>query len=645
MSILFAGRVYFFLKYINADRVSAASAMLRGVRFDLATAATVSGPFLFLLFFPLMHRLKRAARAILGLLLIWFVFLCIYNFIDIQYYDFSHRHLTFEVRNTWQDADAIVAIGLKKYGPEVIGLIFFLFLFSVFFFRKVLRQAGAQFLDDVPVGQVITADIVSLLLIAGISVVLIRGGLQMKPLGIRNAFTDERIELGMLSLNGIYTTSNTLYEDFLRRRRGTLRNEEDARYRGRLIMDERTALRLPEAGKEAFDPEYPLFRRFVKNGPGKGPYNVVIFIMESWSSKYTGALGPGISATPRFDELSRGGLLLTHCFANAQRSIEGMASVLGSMPVYKGLGLGEGDIFYQTRLRPIGGILRRHGYETIFMHGAMPGSMGFDTFARRFGIERVLTRDDFRGSRETDDGVWGIYDEYVFERAHEEFSKMKKPFFGVIYSLSSHTPYSIPSKGFEFFSAEVEHHEFLNSLRYSDYALGRFFDMARKSSYFDRTLFVIVADHAEGASTGGSLFEAYHIPCLFYAPGFLRPGTYSAVSSQLDIVPSVVDLLGLDDYFTAWGASVFGPHRSETSLLPNGDMFVWINGPRMLLADRSGPFSLFDMSKDPSLNLISDVQSRPLAEDMFIQMLSYLGASERLIFENRIMPSEGGLRK
>jgi len=627
-------RGYFFLKYGDAyagiDAAAILKAFAQGARFDLSTASIMSAPFFLALFFPGIALSRFLRRGILAALLAWYIVLLVYNFIDIQYFTYAQRHLTFELGNTWKDTDVILKIGLARYVPEFIGLIIFIAIFSFVFVWSLKGRKGSPLACKGSYAACVGLDAFVYFIVIALTVVFARGGVQMKPMSIKNAFASDRIELGALALNGIYSTFNTLYntgEDKNIELLNAIKFENKADVAGFIV--DRT--------KETSRPEYPLFRKYNYPENGGRKLNVVIFLMESWSAKFMGSLGGKVEAAPFFSTLSKEGMLLNNCFANAQRSYEGLTATLGSMPSWKGMSLDQGGLLYQTRLEPAVSALKRNGYETIFIHGARSGSLGFDSLARRFGFERHLSREDFGDLEGIDDGVWGVFDEYAFLRANDEFEKMQRPFFGVVYSLTSHTPYKVPSKEFEHFGPDVDHRDFLNSMRYSDYALAKFFERARNSKYFKDTLFVIVADHTEGVSTGDNIFNNYHIPCLFYGAG-IKPSVYEGVASQVDILPTVLDILNVNAPFTSWGKSILSDGERR-ALLPRGDMFVWVNGKYMLLTDLQKPLGLYDYRSEPATNRLKEVPAKEY-KPVMEEFQQYMKFSYDLILSNSVRPPQ-----
>ena len=97
-------------------------------------------------------------------------------------------------------------------------------------------------------------------------------------------------------------------------------------------------------------------------------------------------------------------------------------------------------------------------------------------------------------------------------------------------------------------------------MKYTDYAIGKFIKDASKKPWFKDTLFVIVADHSASAAGKTRLPVAvYHIPLIFYAPALLKPAVFAPVVSQIDIAPTLVEVLGKNGSAQFYGRSFFEP--------------------------------------------------------------------------------------
>lgn len=636
-----AARILFFYQYLpefnEAQPGEIARAFLVGIRFDLSTSVFVSSPFMFALLIPGVVWTRKALRFLLGGMLVWHLVLLFYIFIDVQYYAFAARHLTFEIKNTWQDVGVFVKIGLMDYFWPSMALLAFMALFALVF--TLMAKRLIKGIGDRPGGKrTLAVEVVGLVVFAGLCVFVARGGTQPKPLGINDAYFSEDLAVGALALNGIFTTLDNLNDmakgydslEYLKDL-GEFMPEDEAEVAGLIVAGDR----------EVSAPGFPLLRSYTYPPEEARRMNVVVFVMESWSAKYMGALGGKLSATPFFDSLAPDGLLMENCFANAQRSVEGLPAVLGSLPSWRGMVFGKGGLFYQSRLEPVPRALARDGYTTLFAHGAPADSMRFEGIVKRLGFETHMSMKDFPDYRQHHDGVWGVYDDHVMLSVEERLREMKEPFFTVVYSLSSHTPYAIPSEEFRVFGDDVNYADFLNSFRYADYSLGKFFEKARQSDYFEDTLFVITADHAEGRSTSGRLYEQYHIPCFFYAPGGqVPPGRMDSLAGQVDVMPTIMDMLRLPVTYTGWGRSMLAPGR-RALVLPQGDRFVYAEGDYLLYANIDRPIKMYNYRENTKRNLLQK-KRRHLWDDragqMHSSLMKYLRFSYALIKDNRVSP-------
>ncbi|MBA7687168.1 Phosphoglycerol transferase I [subsurface metagenome] len=206
-------------------------------------------------------------------------------------------------------------------------------------------------------------------------------------------------------------------------------------------------------------------------------------------------------------------------------------------------------------VRGLGTILKKEGYQTAFFHGGLNGTMGFDKFCQMVGIENYYGRNEFDNDTYYDGG-WGIFDEEFFQFTAEQVNAFEKPFFAVLFSLSSHDPYPMPGRySNTFFPGD---NKVLRSIAYTDYSLKKFFETVQEMDWYENTLFVICPDHISTLGEEESQFIQNRIPIVYYCSSdtILR-GTYSGVTQQLDIFPSILDYLGFSNSFVSFGKSIF----------------------------------------------------------------------------------------
>lgn len=308
-----------------------------------------------------------------------------------------------------------------------------------------------------------------------------------------------------------------------------------------------------EEEEEAFDPKRLPFKR--------APQNVVLISVESLSAKFLGSFGNTEGLTPRLDELAGQGLSFTRLYATGTRTVRGLeALTLGTPPI-------PGQAIVRRpnneHLATVGQVLRQHGFDTLFLYG---GYGYFDNMNAYFAGNdyRVIDRTDFPKKSIGFANVWGVADEYLFDNALAELDKSHqagKRFLAQIMTTSNHRPYTYPSDRIDIPSPGGRN----GAVKYTDYAIGHFIDEARKHPWFKDTVFIIVADHCASAAGKTKLpVNGYHIPLIFYAPDMLPPGQNSRVASQIDIPPTILDVLGLvgDDHF--YGESLFEQPKNGT---------------------------------------------------------------------------------
>ena len=302
-------------------------------------------------------------------------------------------------------------------------------------------------------------------------------------------------------------------------------------------------------GQFTDDGPNPLARR-IANVVKPAPLNVVLVVMESFTGRLTGCLGGKPALSPELDSLAHEGLLLEQCYATGERTIQGLEAAICSFPPLPGEGVVKRPQARQN-FATLAGVLRERGYATGFLYG---GQGIFDHMLGFFlgnGFDRFVEEKDFVAPRYK--SPWGVSDEDLFERADGEFRRYHKanqPFFATLLTVSLHSPWQFPAGKIKPLAAETavppgyELAE-LNNFLYADFCVGQFMRQARQAPYFDNTLFVFVGDH--GVHLRGNQLipiDEYLVPALFFAPKHVAVGRVSAVTSQMDLPPTIMGIVG-----------------------------------------------------------------------------------------------------
>lgn len=302
--------------------------------------------------------------------------------------------------------------------------------------------------------------------------------------------------------------------------------------------------------------------------------NVVVLIVESFGREYIGALNKDLENgnykgyTPHVDKLIQQSATYQYSYCNGRKSIDGMPSVLCGIPMFK-----EPFVLSPASMNnytSMAGLLGKEGYHTAFFHGANRGSMGFMAFANKVGFQQYFGRQDYAADKrfggDADfDGHWGIWDEPFLQYWATKIGELKEPFMTACFTVTSHTPYVIPEKYKKVYPEEgiVIH----KCIRYTDMAIGKFFETAKKQPWYKNTIFVLTSDH-----TNLSDHQQYQTdiggfcsPIVIFDPsGEVKSGIYPGIAQQIDILPTVLSILGYNKPFLSFGCDLMTTPMKET---------------------------------------------------------------------------------
>ena len=326
--------------------------------------------------------------------------------------------------------------------------------------------------------------------------------------------------------------------------------------------------------------------------------NVVIFIMESMSAEHSALLRPDLYAdlpekgfTPFLDSLMRHGMCFKRMYANGTRSIQAMPSVLGSIPSFRTPFVLMPQSLGASRQLPA--LLADRGYATAFFCGSERGSMGFGAYARSAGIERLVSREDYEAKhgRGDFDGYWGIWDEEFLQFLGEELDETPEPFFATLFTLSSHHPFVVPER----YAAMLPqgYTRIHKGVAYDDAAFRRFFGRFSDREWFRRTIFVFVADHVSSEKFAPDTREYpgnMHIIGFLYTPDGALQGSVEEPTEQLDIMPTLLGLLGNREPYFAFGRDILNePQRPRWSVSYDGKFRALTDAGTLTIDDSGAP--------------------------------------------------------
>ncbi len=288
---------------------------------------------------------------------------------------------------------------------------------------------------------------------------------------------------------------------------------------------------------------FDLLRHVRHDGPEKR-LNVVVITVESLSARFLSTFGDvrgSHGLTPRLDEVARTGLLLRDYYATGVRTVRGLEALTLSVPPTPGQSVvkrpGNDGMF------SLGAPFRERGYDIAFCYGGYGLFDNMNAFYAGNGF-RIVDRSDLAADEITFANVWGVCDEDLFARTLKECDASHakgEPFLRFVMTTSNHRPFTYPAGRIDIPSGDGRD----GAVKYTDWAIGRFLDEARKRPWFDDTIFVIGADHCESARGNTDLpVDKFHIPLVFWSPKHVAPREVSGVCSQVDMAPTLLGLLG-----------------------------------------------------------------------------------------------------
>jgi phosphoglycerol transferase MdoB-like AlkP superfamily enzyme len=594
-------RILFYFFNTNFFETISYKEFLGGIRFDLSAIAYINLFFVVLHFLPLKLYFNRSYQRFLTIsfFIVNLIFL-LTNFIDFQYYKFTNRRSTFSLitaNGMENEIVGLLASYLIDYWYIPTCFIIFAILFWILLPKSIqVTQIGKHFVRN---------QSIYLLVFLCAFLIMGRGGLQKKPLRIVDSNLYGSNQSTALVLNTPFTILKTLS------------NKEKLEPYNFYSDQELNTIFNPIQKFEKIDTIQK---------------NVVILILESFGKENF-----GIGQTPFLDSLATQSLNFTNAYANGRLSIDAVPSIISSIPSLMNNSLISSS-YSINKIKAMPLIMQENGYNTSFFHGAFNGSQNFDKYCKQVGFEKYYGKNEYVGP-EAFDGKWGIFDEEFLQFFAKEISTFKQPFFTSLFTISSHAPYIMPEKyKNKFPKGSTEFHE---TIAYTDYALQQFFETAKKQQWYNNTIFIITADHTSSAKKFGEYntpIGMFKIPLLIFDPSSTHlVGNNSKNMQQIDILPSVLDLLQLDAEIITYGKSF----KSSDDFVVNysNNTYNYVSGDYYLAFNGKESVKLFNIKKDP-LMLNNLVNKETIVQNKmekfikaYIQSFNYRMANNKLTIE------------
>jgi phosphoglycerol transferase MdoB-like AlkP superfamily enzyme len=570
--------------YAELDRAELWRIIFNGMRFDLSALFILSSPYILFSTLPFKFRMNRIYQALCDAQFYILIILALaVNFIDVIYFRYTGKRMTgdiFKYLVEGGDFRALIPQFIRDFWQPIIAWIT-LSALTIILMVITKSRRDLEFKNRF---NYYFLNTFLFLAMGALTIIGIRGGFQLKPISIITAGKYTDIKNTPLVLNTPFTIAKSV---------------------GELELDREPYFRDEQKLDQVFTPVHVPSQNLQGDLAGdQGKLNIVIIIMESFSSEYTGAFnhdledGTYTGYTPFLDSLIQQSISFNG-FANGKISMDAIPAITASIPALM-------QSHYITsryagnRINSLASLLKIKGYHSSFFHGGTNGTMGFDSFIKMAGFDNYIGRHEYNNDIDYD-GQWGIYDEPFFQYFAQCLDTIRQPFLSVFFSLSSHHPYMVPPqyKG-KFKKGPLKIHEVIG---YSDYCLKRFFQAVSVMDWYKNTLFVITADHTSEAYEPKyqTPVGMYRIPIVFFRPGSKIKGIREEVVQQTDIMPTILDILNYDRKYVAFGKSIMDtvPKRFSVSYIDNN--YQLIVGNYAYQWNGQEPVSLFNYFNDPLL--------------------------------------------
>ena len=379
--------------------------------------------------------------------------------------------------------------------------------------------------------------------------------------------------------------------------------------------------------------EYPLYKYTqgftgekvfeLKQDSEKKPHVIFLFL-ESFRSQNIGCLGGEYDLTPHFDRLAKEGILYTDFYSNSVRTSRSVVSSLFGIPS----DVDGSEAAAQTKTAFIGlpQLLKEAGYQSSYLHSGPIEFEKQDLFFDLHQYDHILGHKVLQKRfPDAESTSWGIPDEYLMKYAASYLEERReRPQFLTLFTITNHHPWTLPlhAKPPKLPShLSKTYRNFLSTFHYTDACLGLFMELLEKKGLLEDSLLFILGDHGYPMGEHQNFAEQRYlyeenirVPLLIYGKGrVISPLQHPVPCSQLDLVPTLMDLLDLHGFNLSIGSSLMRQQSRQE-------------------------LELYNPEKDPHEKQNIAQENPEMARQFLRSLKDYERLFRRLYSEKRIVP-------
>ena len=574
-----------------------------GLLFDTSAILYTNALYALMMLLPLHLKERNSWQSCArGLFILVNSIAVIMNLADAVYFQYTGRRSTTSVFREFSNENNIISIAstelLNHWYLVLAGV---LLIFCLFKFTLKADELRFYSHGKMSIGKYYIIQVIALALFTPLCIAGMRGGFTtaVRPITISNAsqYVNRPTEAAIV-LNTPFSFIRTIGKDVF----------SDPKYFSLSELD------------KIYSPVHNATADTTATSSVAKRKNVVVLIVESFGREYIGEYNKQLDGdkykgyAPFIDELLKQSLTFDYTFANGRKSIDGMPSILSSIPHFV-----EPFFLTSASLNDVSGLADRLGecgYSSAFFHGAQNGSMGFEAFARTTGYQKYYGRTEYNKDKRFDgekdfDGTWAIWDEPFLQYYALKMTEMKEPFITSVFTASSHHPYNIPEKYKSRFPDDGKN-PIHKCIRYTDMALREFFETAKKQPWYKNTIFIMTSDHTNAIDHKEYATDlgVYVAPILFFDPsGEMPRGQRQGIAQQIDIMPTILNYLGYNKPYVAFGIDLLNTPADKTwAVSYNGGIYQYVKGDYFIQFDGTKLKAAYNYKKDwmMTTNLVND---------------------------------------
>ncbi|MFD1171565.1 LTA synthase family protein [Oceanobacillus picturae] len=254
--------------------------------------------------------------------------------------------------------------------------------------------------------------------------------------------------------------------------------------------------------------------------------------------------------------------------------------------------LSRGAVFFthaQNEYNAMPEILGQEGYTSNVFHANNKSFWNRDQMYESLGIDEFYGKEAYEVTDDNSVG-WGLKDKPFFKQSIEHIKTLKEPYYSKFITLTNHFPFELTDedKSIESYdSNSTTLNNFFPTVRYMDESIEQFFEQLKAAGLYEDSIIIIMGDHYGISANHNKAMSQYlgkeeitpfdhvqlqRVPFFIHIPGHGKGEVRSEVSGQIDVKPTMLSLLGIeneDDIY--FGNDLFSNERKDYIALRNGD--------------------------------------------------------------------------